>query len=110
MPLASLAPPEPLASEQLKVPWPTPALGPIPCALQPLQIQFLRMGDCPGHALPEVQTLASSVYDSDDYFHRSEEQMENPKAKGLSEVTELLRGRTGIWTRPVLCSHAASDG
>lgn len=89
---------EPLASEQLKVPWPIPALGPTPCALQPLQSQFLFMGGCPRHALPEVQTLTGSVYDGDDYFHHSEEQTENPRAKGLSEVTELLSGRTGIWT------------
>lgn len=56
------------------------------------------MGGRPGHSLPEVQTLAGSVYDGGDYFHHSEEQTENLKAKGLPEVTELLSGRTAIWT------------
>ena len=47
---------------------------------------------------PEVQTLTCGVYGSDDYFHHSEEQAENQKVKGLPEVTELLSGRTAIWT------------
>ena len=95
--------------------WPTPALGSTPPALQPLQIQFLFMGGCPGHTLPEVRTLTSSVYDGDDDFRHSEEQSENQNMKGLPEVTELISGRTVIWTQShkhkfCALSHAASDG